>query len=218
MELSGETLIAAERHAVWAALNDAVVLTACIPGCESMESVSPTERKVLMAVKVGPVRARFSGTIRMDDIRENQGCRMSFQGNGGAAGVASGQSVVTLSDAPGGTRLHYTVNASVGGKLGQVGGRMIDGAAKSMADQFFNALQARLAPPISPSAPTPGTSDSGQPEKAIATPTPSVSDAPTSHGMGQSRSDLSDRQRVLWFVLGALASGFGFGIATILNR
>lgn len=218
MELSGETLIAAERSAVWEALNDAAVLTACIPGCESMETVSPSERKVLMAVKVGPVRARFKGTIRMDDIRENHGCRMSFQGNGGAAGVASGQSVVTLSDAPGGTLLHYTVNASVGGKLGQVGGRMIDGAAKSMADQFFSAFQARLAPPAPVAPQPPETAVHDQPDELIATPTLSRSENQAPQHIAHSSASLSDTQRVLWFVLGALASGFGFGLATILNR
>jgi carbon monoxide dehydrogenase subunit G len=218
MELSGETLIAAERSVVWAALNDAGILTACIPGCEAMENINPNERKVRMAVKVGPVRARFNGTILMDDIRENQGCRMSFQGNGGAAGVASGQSVVTLSDAPGGTLLHYTVNASVGGKLGQVGGRMIDGAAKSMADQFFNALQARLSPPAPSEEQPPETAASAQPESAAATPVPSHTGQHSPQHHTPSPGSLSDQQRVLWFVLGALASGFGFGIATILNR
>ncbi len=217
MELSGETLIAADRRAVWAALNDDAVLAACMTGCESIDTLSPHQRKVLMAVKVGPVRAKFSGTIRMEDIRENEGCRMLFEGNGGAAGVASGQSVVTLTDAPGGTLLHYTVKASIGGKLGQVGGRMIDGAAKSMADQFFTALKTRLTPEASIATP-PVTDATAMPGQADTRPEVPITPQPAYAVPAESGPGLSDRQRVVWFVLGALASGFGFSLATLLNR
>ena len=217
MELSGETLIAADRSAVWAALNDDALLAACITGCESIETLSPHQRKILMAVKVGPVRAKFSGTIRMEAIRENEGCRILFEGNGGAAGVASGQSVVTLTDDPEGTRLHYTVKASIGGKLGQVGGRMIDGAAKSMADQFFTALKTRLTPEACIA--TPAVADAtAMPGQQDIRPGLPIAAQPTSAIPTESGPGFSDRQRIVWFALGALASGFGFSLATLLNR
>ncbi|NBQ87005.1 MAG: carbon monoxide dehydrogenase, partial [Betaproteobacteria bacterium] len=136
MELLGDVLISASRPRVWAALNDPEVLAACIPGCEGVEVVSPTEKTARVAVKVGPVRARFAGRIVMADVVEGERCAMSFEGSGGAAGMARGQSQVELSDEGEHTRLRYSVQASVAGKLGQVGGRMIDAAAKQMADQF----------------------------------------------------------------------------------
>ena len=145
MELTGDIVIGAERSRVWVALNDPQVLAACIPGCEAVDVVSPVEKTARVMVKVGPVRARFSGRILLSDVIENERCSLSFEGSGGAAGMARGQSHVELSDEGASTRLRYTVQASVAGKLGQVGGRMIDAAAKQMADQFFNAFQAQLA-------------------------------------------------------------------------
>ncbi len=153
MELTGDILIGAPREKVWAALNDSAVLTRCIPGCEGMEVKSPTERTARVAVKVGPVRARFTGHIRMEDIRPGLGCVLHFEGSGGAAGMAKGQSSVELADEAGGTRLRYTAQASVGGKLGQIGGRMMDAAAKQMADQFFTALNRELGSGAAPARP-----------------------------------------------------------------
>ena len=144
MELSGDILIGAPRPKVWDGLNDAEILVRSIPGCESMEVISPTERAARVMVKVGPVRARFTGHVRMEDIRPGEGCTLHFEGSGGPAGMAKGHSAVNLTDEDGGTRLNYTVQASVGGKLGQVGGRMIDAAAKQMADQFFTAFNAAV--------------------------------------------------------------------------
>jgi len=147
MELVGDILIAAPRPKVWAGLNDPEVLVRCIPGCEAKEATSPTERTARVAVKVGPVRARFAGHVRMEDVRTDEGCVLRFEGSGGAAGMAKGHARVDLADEAGGTRLRYTTQASVGGKLGQVGGRMIDAAAKQMADQFFDRFAAQLTPP-----------------------------------------------------------------------
>ena len=155
MELTGDILIAAPRDKVWAGLNDPEVLTRCIPGCEGMEATSPTERTARVAVKVGPVRARFVGHIRMEDVRINEGCTLHFEGSGGAAGMAKGHSSVALADDAGGTRLRYTTQASIGGKLGQVGGRMIDAAAKQMADQFFTAFNHQMTAPAAPEAGAP---------------------------------------------------------------
>lgn len=214
MELTGDILIGAPREKVWAGLNDPEILTRCIPGCEGMEATSPTERTARVAVKIGPVRARFVGHVRMEDIRPDEGCVLRFQGSGGAAGMAKGHSNVELSDEAGGTRLRYTAQASIGGKLGQVGGRMIDAAAKQMADQFFTAFNEQVvgvpvvevaeAAPATPAEPAPGT-----------TPAPSPAFVPrTVHAPQPAAS--GEGVRVLWFVLGSLSTGFGVWIASQL--
>lgn len=220
MELNGDILIAAPRDKVWAALNDPAVLARCIPGCEGMEATSETERTARVAVKVGPVRARFTGHIRLQDVRVGEGCTLQFEGAGGAAGMAKGQSSVSLADEADGTRLRYTTQASVGGKLGQVGGRMIDAAAKQMADQFFSAFEAELvAPAAAADAPTPADAPheatpaaaspaaAHTPAPAMARPAPAAAPAPTPPGEGV---------RILWFALGALSTGFGVWIASAL--
>lgn len=224
MELTGDLVIGATRAQVWAALNDPEVLAACIPGCEGVEVVSPTEKTARVAVKVGPVRARFSGRIRMDDVVEAERCAMSFEGSGGAAGMARGQSQVELTDEGLHTRLRYTVQASVAGKLGQVGGRMIDAAAKQMADQFFAAFQARIAPSAD-SDPAPGDSPVGaspsgyEPIASVETgtlpaPPPQSAGQPLSQSAPEQAAD--ERLRVKWFVLGSLATGLGIWIGARL--
>ena len=228
MELTGDLVIGATRAQVWAALNDPDVLAACIPGCEGVEVVSPTEKTARVAVKVGPVRARFSGRIRMDDVVEAERCAMSFEGSGGAAGMARGQSQVELTDEGLQTRLRYTVQASVAGKLGQVGGRMIDAAAKQMADQFFAAFQARIAPAVevdpaiggSPVSPSPTESEpnpiaSPQPGAAAV---PAALQRPAAPSVGQAAppGGADEWLRVKWFVLGSLATGLGIWIGARL--
>jgi carbon monoxide dehydrogenase subunit G len=212
MELTGDILIGAPREKVWAGLNDPEILTRCIPGCESMEATSPTERTARVAVKVGPVRARFVGHVRMEDIRPNEGCVLRFQGSGGAAGMAKGHSNVELSDEAGGTRLRYTAQASIGGKLGQVGGRMIDAASKQMADQFFTAFNGQMV-----GAPVAQTSEAAHSETAPgAGDAESPAFAPRSvHAPRPAAS--GEGLRVLWFALGALSTGFGVWIASMLT-
>lgn len=217
MELTGDVLIGAPRAKVWAGLNDPETLTRCIPGCEGMEVVSPTERTARVAVKVGPVRARFAGRIRMEDVRPEQGCVLHFEGSGGAAGMARGQSSVELADEDGGTRLRYTTQASVGGKLGQVGGRMMDAAAKQMADQFFAALNAQLAPAAA-AEPT----ASPEPDVAAATPGAAPAPSPIPSTTMPVRPPVAvpagagEGARVLWFSLGSLSTAFGVWIGWIL--
>lgn len=229
MELNGDILIAAPRERVWAALNDPAALARCIPGCESMEATSDTERTARVAVKVGPVRARFTGHLRLQDVRPGEGCTLQFEGSGGAAGMAKGQSTVSLADENGGTRLRYTAQASVGGKLGQVGGRMIDAAAKQMADQFFAAFQNELAPgqvaaPLSEGEATPGTVLPGAAASAsAAAPAPAAAVSPASTTRparpmpAHASSVPGEGVRVLWFALGALSTGFGVWIASLLS-
>ena len=127
MEMSGEQIIAAPRQAVWDALNDPEVLKACIPGCDSLEKTSDTDMTATVTAKVGPVKAKFNGSVTLSEIDPPNGYRISGEGKGGAAGFAKGGAQVTLSDSnEGGTVLRYTVDATVGGKLAQIGSRLIE--------------------------------------------------------------------------------------------
>lgn len=214
MELIGDILIEAPRQKVWEGLNDPAILMRCIPGCEAMEATSPTERTARVAVKVGPVRARFVGHVRMEDIRPGEGCLLRFEGSGGAAGMAKGQSNVDLTDEAGGTRLRYTAQASIGGKLGQVGGRMIDAASKQMAGQFFTAFNAQMVGTPPEASDTPELeAPASVPVSVGATriaPSMAVPAAPVAQPMRES-------VRVLWFFLGSLSTAFGVWIASVLT-
>lgn len=141
MEMSGERQIAASRSEVWAALNDPEVLKACIPGCQEIEKTSDTGFTAKVVQKVGPVKATFTGEVELSDIVEGESYTISGKGKGGAAGGASGGAKVTLSESDGGTLLSYVAEAKVTGKIAQLGGRLIDGFAKKMADQFFTKFQ-----------------------------------------------------------------------------
>lgn len=222
MELNGDVFVDAPRQRVWAALNDTEVLRRCIPGCEAMSATSEHEKTATVAIKVGPVRARFNGQVRMNDIREGVGCTLQFEGQGGAAGMARGTSRVELSDDDSGTRLRYQTQASVAGKLGQVGGRLIDLAARQMADQFFAAFRTELAPvaAIAPAPITvqgnshPANATSGALEDTIpSTPTSAVLALP---GTVPTPVPVGESARVLWFVLGALSTGFGVWLGRTL--
>jgi carbon monoxide dehydrogenase subunit G len=147
MKMSGEYVLPADRQTVWAALNDPDVLSASIPGCESFEKISDTEFQAVAVSKIGPVKARFKGEVTLSDIDPPNGYRISGQGQGGVAGFAKGGAVITLADAEGGgTLLTYDVDAQVGGKIAQIGQRLVNGAAKKTADQFFENFRKRLAP------------------------------------------------------------------------
>lgn len=218
MELIGEVVMDAPRERVWAALNDAAVLQACIPGCEQVSDESPQVRLVRVMVKMGPVRARFNGRVTMSQVDAPQRCVMAFEGSGGAAGMASGRSQVELREEGASTVLTYTVKASVGGKLGQIGGRMMDASAKQLADQFFAALREHLSPPapveaeakaeagapaIAPSVATPSAA-------AMAAPVGKLAAPPLRHGAGD------EVPRLLWFLMGVGATGFGVWIGARL--
>jgi carbon monoxide dehydrogenase subunit G len=204
MELIGEVLIEAPRPEVWAALNNPVVLQVCIPGCEEVTDESPTVRLVKLMIKMGPVRARFSGRVTQSEVREPESCVMSFEGSGGAAGMASGRSQVALFDEGSSTRLTYTVKASVGGKLGQIGGRMMDASAKQLADQFFAALGAQLTPAAvfqpQPDEPLASASQSQQPAQALQL----LRTLPPPLAAPQ-----SEMTRIVWFLMGVASTGFG---------
>ena len=145
MEMKGEQLIVADQAKTWSAIVDPQVLKACIPGCESVEKVSDTQYQVLMAAKVGPVSAKFKGRIDMLDTNPPNSYTLSFEGQGGVAGFAKGQANVVLVPEGSSTRLQYTAKAAVGGKLAQVGSRLIDGVAKMIADSFFKEFNKQVS-------------------------------------------------------------------------
>ena len=140
MKMTGEYTIAAPRRAVWNALNDPDVLRQCIPGCQSVERTAENEYSATVTAKVGPVRAKFSGQVTLSNIDAPNGYRIAGEGSGGVAGFARGGADVTLQDAPEGTTLSYAVDAQVGGKLAQIGSRLIDSTAKKMAGDFFRTF------------------------------------------------------------------------------
>jgi carbon monoxide dehydrogenase subunit G len=140
VEQSGEYRIAADINAVWQGLNDPDVLAKCIDGCQSMEKVADDQFKTAVKAKVGPVSATFQAELKLEDLKPPESYRILANVKGGAAGFGKGTAAVTLTPEAGSTRLNYQVDASVGGKLAQVGSRLIDGAARKMADDFFAAF------------------------------------------------------------------------------
>jgi len=147
MDMRGEYRIPAPRQQVWAALNDPAILKASLPGCESLERVSDHEFAATVAAKVGPVRAKFNGQVTLSDLNPPESYRISGEGKGGAAGFAKGGADVRLAEAGADeTVLTYSAKADVGGKLAQLGSRLIDGTAKKMADEFFENFRRQLTP------------------------------------------------------------------------
>lgn len=137
MEMTGEHRIAAPRSVVWDGLNDPEVLRRSIPGCDSLEKTSPTEMTATVTAKVGPVKASFGGQVTLSNLNPPESYTISGEGKGGAAGFAKGGADVRLVEDGDGTILHYSVKANIGGKLAQLGARLIDGTARKMADDFF---------------------------------------------------------------------------------
>jgi uncharacterized protein len=152
MEIIGTQTIPAPRATVWAALNDPEVLKKCLPGCESVERTADDEFKVVVVTSIGPLRARFNGVLRLTEVNAPVSCVMVFEGQGGAVGFGKGSSAVTLTETPEGTALAYSAQAHVGGKLAQVGSRLIESVAKKMTDDFFKAFRKQLAPDAVPDA------------------------------------------------------------------
>jgi len=140
MDMRGEHHIFASREEVWAALNDVDVLRAAIPGCDSITKLSETQIEAVVAAKIGPVKATFRGSVTLSDLDPPNGYTISGEGNGAAAGFARGGAKVLLVERDGGTLLTYEVTASVGGKLAQIGSRLVDSSAKKLADQFFQTF------------------------------------------------------------------------------
>jgi len=147
MQMNDSQRIPATKEKVWAALNDPAVLKQCIPGCQSLEMTSPTEMTATVVLKVGPVKATFGGKVTLSDLDPPNSYRITGEGAGGVAGFAKGGATVTLaSEGSDVTVLHYEVDAQIGGKLAQLGGRLIDSTARKLAGEFFAAFANVVAP------------------------------------------------------------------------
>jgi uncharacterized protein len=176
MDMTGERRIPAPRQTVWNALNDPEVLRASIPGCQTLEKLSDTEMKATAAVKIGPISARFSGNVLLADMDPPNGYTISGEGQGGVAGFAKGGAKVNLAEDNGDTLLRYEVHAQVGGKLAQLGARLVDASAKQMADQFFDRFSAQVAP-----APAAAMTTDGPVFPAAVSPSPDPAHASAEH-------------------------------------
>lgn len=159
MNLTDSRTINADIETVWAALLDAEVLKECVPGCQEMTGNAEDGFEAVVVQKVGPVRATFKGAVQMTDIKTHESLTITGEGKGGPAGFAKGGAKVTLTPQDGATVLNYDVEAKVGGKLAQLGSRIIDGFAKKMADQFFTNFQQAVG------APEPEEAETDTPEK-----------------------------------------------------
>ncbi len=179
MDMTGERRIPAPRSMVWDALNDPAILKSCIPGCERLEATSEHDMEATAAMRIGPIAARFNGKVHLSDIVPASAYTISGEGQGGVAGFAKGGAKVHLEDdGPAATVLTYEVQAQVGGKMAQLGARLIDSTAKSLAEQFFNNFTKELTTRMGP---TPERSFPSAPSEAVipvspaAVPRPAVS-------------------------------------------
>lgn len=148
MELNGERSIEASIEKTWESLNDPAVLQQCIPGCESLERTADDTFTAALALKIGPVNAKFKGLVRLSELNPPNSYTLSFEGQGGMAGFGKGTAAVILTaEGPAQTRLNYTANAKVGGKIAQVGSRLVDATAAKMAEDFFKAFEVAVETP-----------------------------------------------------------------------
>jgi len=145
MEIVGEQLIPRPQGVTWSSITDPEVLKVCIAGCESMDKVGDNEYELVMGVKVGPVSAKFKGKITLADVDAPHAYTLIFEGQGGVAGFAKGEANVRLSPEGESTRLQYTAKATIGGKLAQVGSRLVDGVAKKLAENFFTKFNEHVS-------------------------------------------------------------------------
>ncbi len=185
MDMTGERRIPAPRQIVWDALNNPDILKASIPGCDSLERLSDNQLKATAAIKIGPISARFGGNVTLSDIDPPNGYTISGEGQGGVAGFAKGGAKVSLADDGADTLLSYTVSAQVGGKIAQLGARLIDATAKQMAENFFERFSRQveaLAPPP-PAEPEPAPPAEAAPGHAEA----HAAHHATDHGPAQPR-------------------------------
>ena len=201
MELQGSVTLPASPERVWQALNDAEILRQCIPGCEEVQQLSAEELHARVLLRMGPVRARFAGKVRMTDIKPLQGYTLNFEGSGGSAGFARGSSVITLTPVGEGTRLDYTAHASVAGKLGQIGGRLIDASSRQLADNFFATFRTVLTEgnPTPASAPEAAASQTNEAPRPVLPAGAAASSPSLNHEI----------PRLVWFFAGVLATSVG---------
>jgi carbon monoxide dehydrogenase subunit G len=144
LEMTGEYVLPLDRAKVYAALNDPDMLKRCIPGCEELNKLADNEFAAVVRMELGPVKARFKGKVRLEDLDPPNGYRIAGEGEGGVAGFAKGGATVSLTEVPEGTKLSYKAEANVGGKIAQLGQRLLAGSAKKIADKFFNNFTTEL--------------------------------------------------------------------------
>ncbi len=177
MDMQASRSLAITQQQAWEALNDPAILKACIPGCDKLESTGENQFVVGMALKIGPVSAKFSGKIQLADLNPPASYTLSFEGQGGVAGFGKGTASVTLVPIESGCELQYTVHAQVGGKIAQLGQRLIDGAAKSLAEDFFKRFDAAAAERFASGAAEADTGAVADAALADAAPAPGSSNA-----------------------------------------
>lgn len=209
MDMSGEYVIQAPRQKVWEALNDPEILRQCIPGCEEIDKHSYTEMSAKVTAKVGPVKAKFTGQVTLSELDPPNGYTISGEGKGGPAGFAKGGAKVKLSDADGGgTTLAYEVSATVGGKLAQIGARLIDSTAKKMANEFFGNFSDLVGSDVASDAPAPKAAPETGPKTGVPQP-----DATGDHSMRPSYvPDENTYDKANW----AIYLSFGIAIVALV--
>ncbi|MEI7428175.1 MAG: carbon monoxide dehydrogenase subunit G [Betaproteobacteria bacterium] len=211
MEILGSQIIPASQQAVWDALNSPDVLKKCLPGCESVERVSPDLFKVVITAAIGPLKAKFNGTLQVTEANPPASCVLVFEGQGGAVGFGKGTSSVTLKQLENGTELTYSAQAHVGGKLAQIGSRLIDSVAKKMSDDFFKAFNSELGGNTAPAAQQNASTSS--PSTSVV-PALAASSAPASNTTSSIPSTGNSSQQVpaSWLII---AAGVGAAIVII---
>jgi carbon monoxide dehydrogenase subunit G len=179
MELTGEQILQAPRARVWAALNDAEILKRCIPGCQEITKVSDTEFTAKVGLAVGPVKATFNGRVTLSDMDPPNGYKISGEGQGGVAGFGKGSAIVKLSDDPAGTKLNYNADAAVGGKLAQIGSRLVEATARKLADEFFSRFAKEFPAETLPETQPASEAAETAPTAPVVAPEPASTQAPS---------------------------------------
>jgi hypothetical protein len=200
MEMTGEFRIPAPRQRVWEGLNDPEILKSSIPGCQTIEKLSDTEFTAKVLAQVGPVKANFAGKVTLADLNPPQSYTIAGEGTGGVAGFAKGSAKINLDEDGGATVLHYAVQAHVGGKLAQIGSRLIDSVARRMAENFFTRFVAAVAPEQAAAASGTTAATEAMPADRVAADAPVQRDAPTAQPNGNASPARKDIRLppVLW--------------------
>ncbi|WFE88305.1 carbon monoxide dehydrogenase subunit G [Roseibium porphyridii] len=202
MDISGNQTIMAGREDVWRALNDPDVLRACIPGCQSLDKTSDTQMSAEVTTKIGPVKAKFKGAVTLENINPPESYSINGEGIGGVAGFAKGGADVKLSEVEGGTLLEYVAKAHVGGKLAQLGSRLVESTARKMADEFFTKFSEMVVGQAKTESASPATAPSKEKDQTAA-PASGVSASETASSAGSVNSDRAEEKSlfgnpILW--------------------
>jgi carbon monoxide dehydrogenase subunit G len=217
MEILGSQVIPADKQTVWNALNNPEVLKNCLPGCESVELTAPDQFKVAITTAIGPLKAKFKGTLQVTEANPPESCILVFEGQGGAVGFGKGSSKVTLTTVENGTELSYNAQAHVGGKLAQIGSRLIDSVAKKMSDDFFKAFNRELSP-VTPEVADEVISSNAQNQELNSTSSNSASNSGITR-MSPAKQTLNNEGKVpaWWLIVAALTGALITGLAMKLS-